>query len=395
MYPLGKRTIVLGIVLCIAAFALGAFVWRAKTQVDVVAACSTKTKSEKVLCYKKAIEEVVRERGVRSALREVARAYATDPEYPAFCHANTHDLGRAAYARYIAKGAIDLTTDASYCGYGLYHGFMEAMFEETGVLDQARDFCAYVGKNQPVPEGYAEGACYHGIGHGVTEGTDISLRGDAAALAAPGIALCEQVAQTDSFKMRCASGVFNSVAVMYLDPAYGLTVPSDPFTLCRNYSYTNVQKESCYDQMNTLAVRKASNELTKALAFTSTVAKDTYRAIAVKSIAVYYVQVEKAAQRPLVALEVERACSTVPSESIECLRGIISGTLEFGEPAREYEDGLALCGATTTSADFHSRCYRELGTLAPPYYARELQERICAAIPADYRAPCLGTLSKK
>jgi hypothetical protein len=194
--------------------------------------------------------------------------------------------------------------------------------------------------------------------------------------------------------MRCASGVFNSVAVMYRDASYGLAAPEDPFKLCTNVSYTNIQKEACYDQMNTLAVYEGNDKLDTALAFTRRIAEGSYRTIAVKAIAVYYVQIEKAAQRPLVAEEIERVCSAVSTHSIDCLHGIIAGTMEFGKPAHEYEDGLALCGSTGTTDDFRSRCYDEFAGIALPYYPKEEQARICGMVPGAYRSTCTNALER-
>lgn len=352
----------------------------------IVAKCSGQVKVSKLDCYKKEIETIVQTRGVKSAFAQVAEAYAADPEYEAICHANTHDLGKAAYTRYKKTGAIDLTPDASFCGYGFYHGFMEEMFAQTGTLEQASAFCAYAGVSQPLPAGLAEGACYHGIGHGVTEGTEIENRGNAQKIAAPGLALCEQVAKTDDFKTRCASGVFNAVAVMYRDPINKLDAKGDPYALCGNSTYTKNQAASCFDQMNTLAVYLGQDDLAKAVAFTRTIRADDYRTIAVKAVATFYIQAAKTAHVPISASNIRNACRG--QDSGVCLLGVISGILEFGEPHREYAEGLLLCGDTSAPGTFRQTCYRALIQLSGVHYSASQTQEICNAIPSEYQGSC-------
>src|SRR3989338_8528765 len=143
----------------------------------IIAECSAA--KNKPLCYTDHLDEVLKRRGLSPALSLLAAAYAADPEGGGFCHGNTHDLGKAAYEEFHRGGEVKLGANTYYCGYGFYHGFLEALVVETGSLDEAREFCTYAGKSVPKPEGYAEGACYHGIGHGVTDGSDPGLWGSA------------------------------------------------------------------------------------------------------------------------------------------------------------------------------------------------------------------------
>ena len=143
----------------------------------------------KPLCYGTAIERMIRTRGIPAAFDALAVAYDSDPEFAGTCHAVTHDLGKAAYEEFHRTGHTELTSKASYCGYGYYHGFLDALLIDTNDLAEARSFCTYVGKNvpHPPPPEFAEGSCYHGVGHGITDGTDPSVWGDELSILKPGL----------------------------------------------------------------------------------------------------------------------------------------------------------------------------------------------------------------
>ena len=108
---------------------------------------------------------------------------------------------------------------------------MEAMLQETGRLDKAREFCDYIDKKLR-GKTWAMGSCLHGIGHGVTDGNDPRTKGNVMGTINPGLKLCEKIGQTDFEKKLCATGVFNSLAGLYSDPIYKLN-KDDPFLICR------------------------------------------------------------------------------------------------------------------------------------------------------------------
>jgi len=218
----------------------------------------------KPLCYSTHIKDVLSAKGIPAAFDVLASAYEQDPGFAGTCHAVTHELGEAAYRAFHTTGKTELTSKASYCGYGFYHGFLDALLIDTNDLAEARSFCTYVGENVPHPPApeFAEGSCYHGIGHGITDGTDTALWGDAIAITKPGLILCEQVADGNrAWQLRCSSGVFNAIGNMYLDPKYKLDSGPDPYALCRDGGFSRADQESCYSQMNTQAAELAHGDL--------------------------------------------------------------------------------------------------------------------------------------
>jgi hypothetical protein len=251
-----------------------------------------KQSDNKARCYTDRIDEILATKGLSSAFDFLAAAYTADSDFARFCHANTHDLGRSAYLQFRSSEAVELSTKTSYCGYGFYHGFMEEMLVQTDDAEEAKIFCAYVGKEVPYPPAYAEGACYHGIGHGVTDGYDVEASGDAYALTVPGLKLCKAVASSNQeWQERCYSGVFNSIAILYRRPEFTLTT-DNPFTLC-SAQYVPREKKSCYSQMNTLAMFMAKGDVSQAVAYTKDISDIPYRGYAIEGIMGFYVQVLK------------------------------------------------------------------------------------------------------
>lgn len=350
--------------------------------------------ANKALCYRDRINDVLVHRGIAVSFDVLAAVYDADPGFAGMCHAETHELGKAAYAQFHRTGKVGLSSKASYCGYGFYHGFMEALLGEISDLSEARAFCKYAGTQVSTPPDYAEGACYHGIGHGVTDGYDPTLWGDARRMAAPGLALCGKLASAqDEWKRRCASGVFNSIAVLHRDPKYKLTT-DNPFTLC-NASYTTLEKEACYDQMNTLATFMAEGNLSNSMAYTEKIVDTKYRRIAVKGIAAFYVQVLKSAKKTVSPKEASEVCGVLdlPFRD-ECIKGLADGIMEFGTPGAQYQEILALCRALDFSVDLQSACFSRLYKLSEIFYSENKVRMICREIPEQHQgAECRSLLS--
>lgn len=345
--------------------------------------CAAVPANMKALCYTDKVDAVLRISGLRAALSLVAASYKADPAVASFCHGNMHELGAAAYKQFAARGAIDLTTDGSFCGFGFYHGFMEEMLLETGSLDQAKAFCTYVGKTLGGDQTYAEGSCYHGIGHGVTDGTDVYDRGNAAALAASGLALCKKITDSGELEMRCTSGVFNSIALMYRDPTYKLHVGSDPYALCRTPSYDINEKKACYDQMNTLVAYVSKKDMRKSIGYAMQISDPTYRAIALKGAMLMAYLAPTKNQRS----DAPSLCDTLNgTDRSACVRGLLGSVVEFGAPGSEVDAGIAFCEQPGWSGDDARNCADELVIYSEGLFSPAAQKEICARLPADIRS---------
>ncbi len=360
------------------------FIQRSDSTRSLIARCNTLQYKDS--CYNDAVNEVFHTRGLAAAFDTLAAAYDADPSYLATCHAETHELGKAAYKEFHTSGKVELTQKTSYCGYGFYHGFMEELLYETNDYAEARKFCAYAGTAVPTPPGYSEGACYHGIGHGVTDGTEPWLWGSAQKMAAPGLALCAKVAGDDPVhRYRCDSGVFNSIALLYRDPKYKLDPKGDAFLLCRTVSFTTTEKEACYDQMNIPAMKLAGYDFATAIRSVENIPEDAYRKIAVRGISGMYFSNTRSRHNTFSAKEVSDVCATLGAEADDCITGVIGGIQEFGTPGAEYKDMFALCDSSELDAKFVATCYDSLISSTKWFYSDTIVQNVCADIPSSYR----------
>ena len=384
MKPLRSRLAmsILGcLMLCLAVGAVAWHVYAGRfSSARIIAECSKVSYGVKALCYTNRINDVLAHKGLKSALDLVAASYTADPDVIKFCHSNMHDLGGAAYKEFERTGKVDITSGASYCGYGFYHGFMTEMLAETGSLQEASTFCAYVGKQIGGEQVYAEGSCYHGIGHGVTDGTDPDLWGDAEKIAAPGLTLCRTIGKTDEFAMRCASGVFNAIALMYKDPQYKLNAHNDPYALCRTVSYTGNEKRACFDQMNSLAFNVAGRDLKNALRYAAAISDAFYRQIAIQGLA----GLEYTTPPMPTAADGVSACATLSGDNwVSCMRGLVNGFMEYGTPGAEYADALQFCTKVILPSAQRRVCFDQVARYAQGIYSPSEQKMICGRIPSD------------
>ncbi len=342
----------------------------------------------KEVCYTDRISEVLKQHGISAAFDVLAAAYDKDPGFAGTCHAETHEIGKAAYKEFHTTGRAELTSKASYCGYGFYHGFMDALFVDTNNPEEARAFCTYIGKNvpHPPPPEFAEGSCYHGIGHGITDGTDPRLWGDALSIVRPGLALCARVAGTnDMWHSRCVSGVFNALGNMYLDPKYKLDPGTNPYTFCANHAFTPLERETCYDQMNTQAAVLGHNSLKAIVGFVNTIQDLHYRSVALHEAVSYYIQILKLSQKSL-SPEEATVCELPTAELKEsCMSGFVGGIFELGLPDQQYKEALQLCNADTLPADLRPLCFSALLVNSTYYYTADIVRKICQNVPQEYR----------
>lgn len=362
------------------------YVYVRSNSAHVVALCNTN--DNKPLCYASAIEDILRREGIPAAFDALAIAYDTDREFAGTCHAVTHELGKAAYDEFEKTGKTELSSKASYCGYGFYHGFMDALYVETNDMEKARAFCAYVGENVPHPPSaeFAEGSCYHGIGHGVTDGTDPRAWGSVMAVIRPGLALCSKVAATnDEWHMRCASGVFNALGNMYLDPKFKLQSDRDPYALCRTDFFSPPERRACYSQMNTEAAARGNNNLAAIVGYTNTIQNLDYRIVALREAVSLYVQVAKNEQKSL-TLEHARVCE-LPTEALQegCMSGLVGGIMEFGSPGQQYKEALQFCGMDGFPPDLRQHCFSSIQANSKEYFTDTVMEYICTRVPEEYR----------
>lgn len=352
-----------------------------------------------VECWNYQISEALTTGGVDAAFTELDTLYKTYPAFAQSCHSFAHTLGEAAYRQYNETKKADLSAKSNYCGYGFYHGFMETLLHTTGDVQQAQDFCKYVGDQLQAETSDAEGACYHGIGHGAVDGGDQRAWGNAQSFIEPGIQLCEQVAGNDRTEFgklyRCVTGAYNAVEILSQDPKYKLEIIStNPFYLCP--SQPVAFQEGCYTNMLPAVFRMTNNNIGSSLQYvlskvpttagTNTILQTVVQNLFYESIRMHLMDSDFG------VTESVGLCRNLKDSSLHdsCIAGLAGGHMQYGEPQRQYIKALAFCGNKMLTGHEQDVCYGHVLVRLRIWYTESKKQEICNSAPADYKHYCLN-----
>jgi plastocyanin len=323
--------------------------------------------------------------GLKQGFAAFAHLYISDASFSEQCHGYTHTLGDLAYETYRTGGELTVSKEVAYCTYGFFHGFMENLILDTGTYEGAREFCYEIEK-QLEGDTKTVGPCIHGIGHGVTDGSDPRSYGDALKYAEPGLALCDQIGETEYEVKICATGIFNAVAAMFLSDEYGLVLDeTDVYATCREYE-REVFREACYEDFKIIPLAIESDDLELALQHAVNIPDDLhYRQIAVDMIALMHIYSVRGNDFEYSI----NTCNALDEQyRPRCIQGLTSGFTVVGIPDKEYIRALAFCESDKLNPADVGTCYRRLQWDAIHRFSTETVDFICSAIPEKHHGYC-------
>ena len=343
--------------------------------------------STKQTCWNDNLTLALKNNGIAAAFDLFAAFYNSEPEFAENCHEFTHLIGEGAYEKFSNKEDFNLSPHVAYCSYGFFHGFMETMIQKTGRSDDAGAFCDYVNKKllgRAGSVGTAD-ACFHGIGHGVTDGSDPRARGNVFATINPGLALCEKVGRNEREVKLCGTGVFNALSGFYLQPEYKLD-KSDPFWICRQQSKPYF-KHACYDDLKTLTMTLADNDLASAVRFYEQIAEDDYATDAMDNLTTF---AGYAILRDNTLDDAISVChKTQKRLQVACIRGLGAGFMTAGKPDEEYKRAIGdVCGNALLTEEERIGCFERVLWVSYARYPIEKHREICATVPKQYQYHC-------
>lgn len=345
--------------------------------------CNTEEDSR---CMGELVRKTIHSKGIDAAFDLLWDSRSPEGSFIEGCHELAHLIGKEAYNLFV-EGKEMALDKSYYCGYGFYHGFAETMLQSAGTLDGAREFCAYADKQLAGKTAGASGACYHGIGHGVVDGSDPRSWGNAEGLIAPALKFCVEVGKVKDQLARCASGVFNALAIAYSQSKYGLSLKSveqDPFFLCRKQTNTDI-KRSCYHQMNTLLVSITKNFI-DAAKYIEEIKEDEYAAFAMEGLSSWAVYSE---HKNLDHLKNIASCRTFQKRlHIPCVAGFAIGIVEFGPPTIEYKEAVKFCQLPVLTSEEEGECFNKIIGYFRMIYSSQKVNEICAGMDERYRKYC-------
>lgn len=333
-------------------------------------------------CWEPEILNLMETKGFNATFARIDALYAEDPSFRSNCHDILHAVGKRAYDQYAHDRLVMDNPGTAYCGYGFYHGFIEAMqvVEGAGEFSVTRAYCEEL---KTVRSG-ASGPCYHGIGHALFDAVDGTLWGDPRAMTQSTLALCERAALDPEALSNCASGVYNSYANAMSAKNYslsfeGLDVPA----------FCNLEKpayqETCYSELGIGYMGEEHFTQSEAIAFIRTVP----RAFAARLFYVYFSGVTKRSMGHLDQPSLVAACIALPlqEEKIACVSGVLQGVREESIQTNGYKINFAFCRLLPAGV-LRNGCVTDIVAHAGSLRQEPAFQEACTAVPEIAAGTC-------
>jgi hypothetical protein len=166
------------------------------------------------------------------------------------CHQLAHELGKIAYEQSAVAGDAPLTEENTFCEFGFWHGFMDALTRNAKGknIENAQKICLQVAEKDARLGEENQWSCWHGLGlASVGDPPPLEVWGDARRMAEKAIPFCEEVGTTDVQRAMCAEGAFHSEITYMLNQQYGLS-----FNLAHPLAFCDAQekyKKECYREV--------------------------------------------------------------------------------------------------------------------------------------------------
>ncbi len=351
--------------------------------------------SGKQQCWKKQIKTELGNKGLDAAFEILAHFYATEPDFASSCHSHVHILGEAAYEIFSKHENLEISSKTSYCGFGFYHGFMETLLQKTGNAEEAIKFCSYVGDKLKNQTSDAEGACYHGIGHGAVDGGDPRFWGNPKAMIKSSLEMCEKIAGSDRSLhgklYRCITGVYNSIETLSTNPKYRIDqISKNPFYLCPTQPLE--YKEGCYVNMLPALMRFTNQDFIKSTGIIEQIKEDknsyVIRSQVILSLFHEFIRINLNKPDYNVKVGVALCRELGPFSRLPCIEGLSGGHMKYGEPTKEYVKGIAFCNSLFLVSDEKDVCFKFILSRLRIWYGGPQVPKVCESAPLAYRKYC-------
>ena len=351
--------------------------------------CENVPADGKVSCWDELLAYTLREKGFDRAFDLFIALYRTEPNVPKGCHGWGHALGEEAYKLYREGEQFELRPEASYCGYGFYHGFLENLVGETGDASEAYAFCIGVRDGKDAELKYNN--CIHGIGHGgaasIIESPE--MQGKYQESIDQGIALCRSFTEDPAELRNCFDGVFNELVLDMWNSKYGLSreklfLQNDPFAFCE--AQTRVLQPSCYFEYMGVFEQVFDGDFERAAHYVArAISNDTLGAIALKKLSADFMQGDIVNES---YEENVRVCRTLREKLEEaCVGGIGVGLIAHGEPGREYLKAVPFCASVLLTNRERTACFGSTLSHFKAVYSQKNMREACRMTPPQYRSP--------
>ena len=360
-------------------------------QTKVANDCLSLAGEEKIQCFDNTLEVLQKEKGIEAAFAYFVEIYHADPEVPAVCHGWTHRLGEIEYELYTKGREVTLRPEATFCSYGYFHGFINAMVEDTQSLQSAQAFCREAVEEQGDELRSMKSHCVHGIGHSITS---LSLEAqkqpvDIIAVVDQGAPQCEALYGSSSHA--CLDGMLHELYLTMVRGEYGLSTEEyensgDIFYYCHLLS--GEIAESCYYESVALWPYFLGTDKGKVIeylrAHPSNLLEKSPRIL--HALGRSFIETDiKTGSFESSAL----ACTSLPEHLQEgCEEGLALGFATYGEPNNMHETAFAFCRDQYAGAERISCLGNMIDALQFSYTESQLQNACGTLGPDERPASC-------
>lgn len=199
--------------------------------------------SQRYRCYADKIAYTTREFGVTSAINSLNYYFKT-PEGKsiegATCHVLAHVIGEVAVSS-LKKGGDILKECGTFCTSGCLNGAAHVYILTTQDVKDAEKFC-----NSADVDNKTKLACYHGVGHGITEYLRFNIE--------KGLSMCDNLRDQEG-RRECGHAVLmDYIPMLSIVPS---PIPPDILRFCLGLNA--VYKDSCYEYAGALEYARSKN----------------------------------------------------------------------------------------------------------------------------------------
>ncbi len=342
-------------------------------------------------CWIQDIEKTLVTKGIDAAFEQFGRLYETKNAFSADCHDVTHLLGEAAYRDYVRHGTVIESTKTAYCGYGFYHGFIEALLFTTGDFQQAKSYCHAVQEKleEKIVSPNAIYSCYHGLGHGTFDTQAYSEWGDDEQMLASALDTCDRVTRGEEQELvkQCATGVFNALANAYNNNTYNLSFDRQaPWGVCDNQK-NDEHKKACFREVTASYIKGTVKDTKEGLTKLSQIVDPVGAGAAMFA---YMSEEARLGMDVIAASEFVRLCNTLQSSLLRaaCAQGVGAGLFLWGKPGHEHEKAIAFCMTQGLGVESRDACMTYIVPRIRTVYNRDRVSAVCRAIDPAYQHLC-------
>lgn len=349
------------------------------------------------LCWYQEIKESVKKAGVVGALELFNKLYKNEPLFSQGCHDAMHLIGDEAYREYRKGKKFNFSLETTYCGYGFYHGFIEAMLYTTGDFSEVRSFCesANSGLEGSIESPNAIYSCYHGIGHSTFDAHNPYLWGSEVKMVGPAIETCERVGAglAEEKTKQCVTGVFNALGIAYSNHIYNLKMNTeDPTWYCRTLK--DLYKKACYPEVVMAWISSTMGnyeyKFSDGAEFIGGLKDPVGEGPAMFALASEFARLHA---NELTNIELANLCRGVkPGLFDSCVTGIELALLNWGTPGFEYKRTLTFCNESQFVGVEKRKCYEYAFRGFRSHYSKEKTDGICREeVEDEFSDLCLNT----